>query len=145
MASLSAIRDGIKTVIKGQISTMNVYDTVADVTHLPAIIVGVDPKESADFTGAMGRGMDTWNILVYILVARGTDVVAAQEQLDQYLSGGGPKSVREALWNRPELALSDGTDLTVVGLEKYGGSFDTANIPCVGAILRTVVRTPGTA
>lgn len=140
MATLQAIRDGIKIVITGQVSGMQGYDTVPDVTHLPGFIVGVDPKESCDYTGAMARGMDVWNILVYVLVARGTDVRAAQEQLDSYI-----KQVRDALWNRDDLNLDDGTDLTVTGLEKYGGSFDTANIPCVGAVLRTVVRTPGTA
>lgn len=145
MATLQAIRDGIKMVTTGQISSLHGYDTVPDVTQLPAFVVGVDPKESCDFTGAMGRGMDTWNILIYILVARGSDVRAAQEQLDQYLTGGGSKSVREALWNRSDLGLNDGTDLTVTGLERYGGSFDTANIPCIGAIVRTIVRTPGTA
>ena len=144
MATLQAIRDGIANVIKGQIPSLHVYDTVPDATNFPAVIVQPDPKKSADLQGAFARGMDTWHVLIYVLVPRGTDVRAAQEKLDRFITGGGDRSVREALWNRPDLGLAE-TDLNAVGVEAYGGSFDTANTPCLGAILRTEVRTSGRA
>ncbi|WP_119728340.1 hypothetical protein [Thermomonospora amylolytica] len=143
MASLGQIRAGIKEVLSG-IGGLTIYDTVPDVTQTPAVVVV--PRE-ADFEGAMGRGLDTWTFNLFVLVARG-ETRLSQEALDEYVTGAGPKSIRAALFERDDLGLSDGTTAQVTGMPRdvpYGGGFESAGVQHIGACLRVVVRTPGTA
>lgn len=142
MATLAEIRLGIKQAIQDNIDGMHAYDDVMDVVQSPACVVQPDPKQTADFQEAMGRGHDKWYINVYILVAR-NDTKLAQQKLDAYVSGAGEKSVRQALWNE-DLGLP-GTVCSTMGLSGYGGSFDVASTNYVGAVLRLCVITPGTA
>jgi hypothetical protein len=144
VASLEAIRDGLKITLKANIANLHVYDTVPDVTNLPAIVVMPDPENTVDFTKAFQRGHDEWRINLFVLVPR-VDARAAQEQLDKFLAGSGPKSVRQVIYQHPEIGLSDGTDVTVTGAKGYGGNFDSANTSMVGVVMRLTVLTPGTA
>jgi hypothetical protein len=99
-------------------------------------------RETANFDGAMGRGMDTWRFDLFVLVQRG-EFSVAQKQLDEYLSGSGDKSIRQVFFNNADLGLGDGTDANVDGVRDYGGKFETARMQHVGAIVRLTVRTPG--
>jgi hypothetical protein len=144
LATLEEIRDGIKSTLKASLSNLHVYDTVPDVTNLPAVVVMPDPENTVDFATSFRRGHDEWHILLFILVPS-QDRRAAQDQLDRFLTGAGPKSVREVIYNNPGLGLIDGTDATVVGAKSYGGNFDSANTSMVGVILRLKVISPATA
>lgn len=145
MASLTEIRAALKTTIRSTIPDLNVYSEVSDVQLVPAVIV--TPGEpwggamTCDFNGAMGRGMDTWTLDLFVLVAR-ADGALAQKNLDQYLTGRGPKSIREVIFNHSDLGLPDGTDAHAEGIRAYGGRFETAGIQHVGAVVRITVRTP---
>lgn len=141
MATLSEIKDALDRTVENRIPGIKGYGDVTDVVQLPAMVV-MPARDTADFTGAMGRGMDTWNFDLYLLVARG-EVTVAQNLLDQYISGSGDKSIREVIWKNADLGLSDGTDAMVTRVMEYGGKFQTARIEHVGAIVRVVVRTPG--
>lgn len=147
MASLSEIRAALKATFKANIPNLNVYAEVSDVTQVPAVVVmPARPTTGAlvcDFNGAFGRGLDTWNLELYVLVAR-TDAVLAQQALDQYVTGAGPKSVRRILYENSDLGLADGTDAHAEGVSAYDGAFETAGIPHVGAIVRVTVRTSST-
>ncbi|MFJ4828396.1 hypothetical protein ACIP79_00420 [Streptomyces sp. NPDC088747] len=147
MASLTAIRAALKETFKANISNLNVYSEVSDVTQVPAIVVM--PSRPAvgglvcDFNGAFGRGLDTWHLELFILVAR-TEATLAQKALDQFVTGGGPKSIRRIIYENPTLGLSDGTDAHAEGVSAYDGSFDTAGVSHVGAVVRLTVRTSST-
>lgn len=137
MATLGEIRDFLKETVKSGVSGMHCYDTVGDATNLPAVVFVPAFKDTVDFQGSYGLGMHTWNINASLLVARGADLRAAQGQLDQYIG-----SVYEALRDEQ---MPDGTLITLVSLDGYGGAYDTANTPCIGAVFHLVIRTPGTA
>jgi hypothetical protein len=129
---MSQIRDAIKSTVS-QVG-LNVYDTVPDVSNSPAVVVL--PVE-IDFTKAMARGGDTYKFDLAVLVAR-TESRAAQEKLDQYITGAGPKSIREFLFHNSSLGLPD-VDCIVEKMRGYGGTFDTATTNFVGALLRLCV------
>ena len=140
MASLQSLRDGIKTTITSNISGLEVYDTVPDVAVTPAVVVV--PAEG-DFHIAMGRGTDRWEFDLYVLCQRAVSD-EGQNSLDDYVTGAGSSSIRQVIWNNKTLGLTD-IDAHVSGMTGYGGRFETAQIPHVGALLRLVVLTPGTA
>jgi hypothetical protein len=141
MASLSEIKDGLDHTVENRIPEIKGYGDVTDVVQLPAMVV-MPARDTGDFTGAMGRGMNVWKFDLYVLVARG-EVTVAQNKLDQFLDTSGPLSIPEAIWKGADLGLSDGTDAMAVGVAEYGGKFQTARIEHVGAIIKVVVRTPG--
>lgn len=147
MASLAEIRTALKETLRTAIPGLNVYAEVPDVTQLPAVVVlpaaTTATGLACDFNGAFGRGLDTWHLDVYVLVAR-SESVLAQQALDQYVTGTGPKSVRRIVYESPTLGLADGTDAHVEGIRLYGGEFMTANIQHVGAVVRLTVRTSST-
>lgn len=140
MATLSAIRDAVKTTITANISGVEVYDTVPDVAITPAVVVF--PAE-ADFTVAMGRGTDRWEFDLYVLCQRAV-ADEGQNALDAYVTGAGASSIRQVVFNNPTLGVAD-TDAHISQMRDYGGQFESAQIPHVGARLRLVVLTPGTA
>lgn len=140
MAALSAIRDGIRDTLLANIPGVEVYDTVPDVVITPAIVV---EPETADFFVAMGRGTDEWIFNLYVLCSRAV-ADEGQDQLDAYVTGAGTSSVRQVIFQNKTLGLT-GTDANVSGMSGYGGTFESASIPHIGAVLRLVVVTPGTA
>lgn len=148
MATLGAIRDALKTTLKTNISGLHVYDTVEDAVNYPAAVVMPDPsveRKTVEYGKSMGRGHYEWHLNIYLLVPRGTDVRAAQKQLDQYISGSGAKSVPNVLWVNSGLGLEDGTDCTATAASGYGGRFDVDNTSSVGACIHTTIISPGTA
>lgn len=147
MASLAEIRSALRTTLSEAIPRLNVYAEVPDVSQLPAVVVLPAAASvsglACDFNGAFGRGLDTWHLDLYILVAR-TEAVLAQKALDQYVTGTGAKSIRRIVYESPDLGLLDGTDAHAEGIHMYGGEFQTAKIPHVGAVVRLTVRTSST-
>ncbi len=147
MASLAEIREALRTTLKAAIPELNVYAQVPDVSQLPAaVVLPASPSTSGfvcDFNGAFGRGLDTWHLDLYVLVSRAESVLA-QQALDKYVTGSGPKSVRRIVYEVPDLGLTDGTDAHAEGIRNYGGEFSTAQVPHVGAVVRLTVRTSST-
>lgn len=139
MASVTEIRDAIKTTIGAAITSLHIYDTVPDSPELPALIV--QPTLS-DFHVAMGRGTDRWEFDLIVLVSWG-DSDLAQDQLDGYITGAGASSIRQAVFNARTLGLT-AVDATIAGLSEYGIK-TAAAIDHVGAVLRLVVHTSGTS
>jgi hypothetical protein len=146
MPTLTQIRRAIDNTVQNRIPTvgdipgLRGFNEVIDVVQLPAMVV-MPARDTADFTGAMGRGMDTWRFDLYILVQRGESTVA-QAALDQYVSGAGPRSLRQIFFEDNTLGgVVD--DASCEGVREYGGKFSTARIDHVGAIVRLIVRTSG--
>lgn len=90
--SITAVREGIKKNLQ-TITTMRVYDTIPDVIVPPCAVVG-----QLDFTfdASMARGLDTATCDVYVIVQRISER-AGQDKLDEYLAGGGSKSIKAAI------------------------------------------------
>lgn len=141
MATLAAIRDAIKTTLVSALGAgVEVYDNMPSSPVLPSVSV---VPVSADFVVAMGRGADTWEFDLIVLVPS-ADGIVGQELLDPYVSGAGSSSIRQAIFNARTLGLS-GTDAHVSAMTGYGGRWEAAGNPHVGASLRLEVTTIGTA
>jgi hypothetical protein len=140
MATLAAIRDAIKTTITDNVTGLRVHDTIPDVVNLPAVVV---VPRTADFDVAMGRGIDTWEFDLFVMVSKGS-TRAAQDALDAYVTGAGTSSIRQVIFTNRTLGLSN-TDAHVARLIGYDLTFEASNVDHVGAALRLIVHTPGTA
>lgn len=141
MAGLEAIRDAIKTTIETAITTLHCYDTVPDSANvLPAVVV---IPFSTDFEIAMGRGTDSYEIDLLVLVST-SDMDIQQDSLDAYVSGFGSSSIRQVIFNNKTLGLTS-TNAHVSEMLEYGMRFEAAGYPHIGARLRMKVHTPGTA
>jgi hypothetical protein len=141
VASLSNIRTALKKTIASYTdSTLFVYDTVADLVNLPAVIV--EPM-AADYTGAFARGMDVWDFNLYVLCSR-ADTSLGQKQLDAFVTGAGADSIPRALNDHADLGLRE-TDATVQRMVGYGGRFENSKVHLVGAVLQVRVITDGRA
>lgn len=138
MASLTAIRAAVKTTLEAAIPTLRVYDRVPGIALVPAAVV--EPV-SADFLVAMGRGTDTWDFNLYVLVSDSEETLG-QAHLDEYVSGAGAKSIRAAVFAARTLGLSS-TDAHISAMTSYGGQFESADIAHIGATLRLTVHTKG--
>lgn len=141
MSSLDVIRQALASTIQANVQTeLFAYADVNDVEHTPCIIV--EPA-NADFTETMARGTDCWWFNVFVLCSK-NDAVVGQSQLDGFVSGAGPDSIRGAVYSTANLGLGD-VDAMVMRMAGYGGSFVDAQIPLVGAILKVRVYTDGRA
>jgi hypothetical protein len=141
MPTLGEIRQAIDNTIQNNIPGLRGFNDVKDVIQVPAMVV-MPSRDTADFNGAFGRGMDIWRFDLYVLVARSESSVA-QGALDQYVSGSGSRSLRRVFYEHSTLGLDGVDDAHVEGIREYGGKFQTARIDHVGAIVRLTVRTSG--
>lgn len=138
MSTLTEIRAAIKTTLKAAIPELSVYDTVPEVNNVPAVII--EPHD-ADYASSMS--LDTeWQIDLFVLVSS-ADVRRAQKELDSYITGYGSNSIRQAIHDTPDLGLPD-TTAFIRRMHGYNGTYETAKLKYVGAILRMHVVT-GTA
>jgi hypothetical protein len=141
MASLKAIRAALRTTITGVVGAgVEVYARIPGQPVLPCVCVV--PNDS-DFLKAMARGTDTYIFDLVVLAPSGDNDVA-QDILDDYVTGAGDKSLRQAIFNNRTLGLSN-VDAHVSGMTDYGGSFEAVDVDHIGARLRLVVHTTGTA
>lgn len=139
MATIEEMRLALVSTVRAANPEMNAYAVVSDAIQVPAFIVGT-PK--ADFAVTMNRGADEWEFELYVLVGV-PELGIAQSNLDVYVSGSGPKSLREIIWNDPTLGgVVD--DSIVMTMDSYGGRYSVANIPHVGACLKIKIFTVGT-
>jgi len=115
MASLSSIRDGLKTRL-ATISGLSIFSFVPDSIEPPTAVVGV--MSSLEYDSTMARGSDTYSIPIYLYVSR-VDAQDAQETLDAYLNSSGSSSIKAQV-------ESDGTlggvadSVRVVEADNYG-------------------------
>lgn len=145
MSSIDVISNAMAATIVNAVGPIAVMPNIDSISGalLPAIMITPAPVDTADFTGAFGRGTDVWEFYIYVLVA-GTITGLAQQALNQYLSGAGDLSIRQALFNDSGIGLED-TQVVCTGVRGYGGKFKNVNIPMVGAILCVRAITDGTS
>lgn len=129
----------IRTAIKATVSQfgLQAYDRVPDVANTPACVVDIAQNPSIRFSTAMAMGGDQYHFDLLILVAN-TDSRNAQQVLDEYVTGRGPKSIREFLFSNSGLGLPD-VDCMPEKVIGYGGSPEVAGIRMIGAVMRVCV------
>lgn len=132
-SSLSDIRAALAKTMVGL--GLQVYPRIVDVVNGPAVVIDMAQKTSIEFTGAMAMGGDTYHFDFLILV-QNVDIINAQTILDQYVTGQGPKSIREAVFQGIGLEDVDGMALSV---SAYGSEPVVASIKMIGALMRVVV------
>jgi len=140
MASLAQIRTGLIDTIVAAVPSLFGYNQVPEVTNLPALVV---VPRTADFEVAMGRGADTYEFDVIVLVSRRDDRLA-QTDLDAYVTGAGSSSIRAAVFATPGLGLSN-VNAHVYRMENYGAEWNVGDLNHIGAALKVRVTTTGTA
>jgi hypothetical protein len=140
MSSLAKIKQALADTIEEHITSeeLNVFTYIPDLIQTPAVCIDVHMSK---FDGAMARGDDMWRFNLYIVVQRG-DAENSQSNLDDFLESAGPRSIREAIFNKPDLGLDD-CQAFVTGVHEYGGGYRDARIDVVGAVLRVDVHTDG--
>lgn len=114
MATISQVRDALKSVIEAAVADLQVYDTVPTQVNVPAAVVFPERGEPR----TLGQVRDTQQYRLQVVVARGSDRTA-QDALDGYLSYTGATSIRAALAATSGLGLS-GVRAWVAGWENYG-------------------------
>lgn len=138
MASLTEMRTAIAESIRSVNPEMHTYKAAVDVAQVPALVV--QPSES-NFAISLGAGIDEWMFDLYVLVGI-PDMGLAQDQLDLYIDGSGSKSIRKIIYGNPTLGdVVD--DSMVMAMKDYGGQWETAGIPHIGARLILKVLTIG--
>ena len=138
MATLSEIRDGLKTTV-GNISGIRCYDTVPDnAINFP---VAIFIPSAIEFDLAMQRGTDLYTFDMLVAVQR-ADSRTAQDKLDAFVTGSGSSSIRQIIYNNKSLGLSD-TDARVVNMSNYAADVSLNGIDGFGANLEIQVYTKG--
>lgn len=144
MASFSELRDAIIAVLDEALPDelgVSLYAKVADRVNLPAIVV--QPSE-ATFPFTMGRAQDEWQLDLVVMVPLG-DIEVAQDQLDAFLSGSGPTSIRQIFMRNKTLDRVDVQAAYVAGMSDYGSTFTMAGVDNLGCRLHVAVTTTGPA
>lgn len=142
MASLRSIRTGVKTTLEANLTGLNVHRTVPGSASGDIVVVRPSEDDTANFDVAMGRGADTWQFDLLVLVPAAV-LETAQDRLDDYITGAGTSSIRQVIFANRALGLSN-TDAHVSGASGYGAGYQLGNTTYVGATLRLVVHTKGT-
>jgi len=141
VASLEQIRDAVKTTIAHPvIDGMRCHATFGGVVNAPATVV---VPVTADFVVAMGRGADTWELDLVVVVPYG-DERTAQNKLDSYVTGAGASSIRQVIFANRTLGLAS-TDAHIARMSKYGELMTIGQVEYLTATLRLTVHTTGTA
>ena len=139
MASLSSVRDGLKTTIEN-VSALRVHDTIPDIINPPGVVISPDRIE---FATSMQRGFDEYNFDLLVLVSRASSR-SGQDELDSYITGSGSNSIRQVIFNNATLGLSE-TDAFVESMTGYNASYEANGRALIGANLSVKVITKGTA
>lgn len=116
MASLSAIRSGIKTNL-ATISGLRSSDFQPDNPSPPIAIVFPD---SISYDTAFARGLNTYQFVVSVISHRSSERTA-QSQLDAYVSSTGSQSIKRAIESDKTLG-GVANDVRVTDLRVYGST-----------------------
>lgn len=142
MATLTQIRTAAGSTIEANITGIKAHRTVPGSAAGDVVVVQPADDQVADFVVAMGRGTDTYQIDLLVLVPN-RDLQLAQDALDAYITGAGARSIRQVVFNNRDLGLAD-TDAHVSGAFGYGADHRLGNTDYLGATLRLTVHTKGT-
>ncbi len=138
MSTIGAVADALETTLEN-ISGLKVFSEAEDIATPPCAIIN---HSSTEFDESMQRGLDLINFEVFIVVQR-SNLRTALDNLQEYTTGSGSKSLRQVIFNNSTLGLSDTTARAV-----RIGSADNVNlngVDCLGATMEVQVYTKGSA
>ena len=138
MSTIGAVADALETTLEN-ISGLKVFSEAEDIATPPWAIIN---HPSTEFDESMQRGLDLINFEVFIVVQR-SNLRTALDNLQEYTTGSGSKSLRQVIFNNSTLGLSDTTARAV-----RIGSADNVNlngVDCLGATMEVQVYTKGSA
>jgi hypothetical protein len=114
MATITEIRNALATNL-GTISGLRTSALVPDNPNPPMAII---EPQSIQFDTSMGRGLDTLNFMVSVIVGRVSER-SGQNSLDSYCASSGSHSVKSAIESDRTLG-GKANDCRVTGLSSYG-------------------------
>ncbi len=123
-----------KTIADGLTVEIFEYAKVPDVNQVPALIV---KPLSAQYLVNFGTDA-TYEFDLYVLVAR-QEAEVSQDLLDQFVDLAGENSIPAIIRANPTLGL-DGLDVSITKMVGYGGAFENAKVPHMGAIFKCHVE-----
>jgi hypothetical protein len=146
MASLGECRDALANLLEGLPNLHGYARSPSAAPLLPAVIV---MPRRCGFGLAMGGGVRDSYDLDLVVVVQTADEALAQAALDPFLSGTGPRSIRQAIFlacasRGNGLGLAE-TRAAVTGWGAYGASFRFGTASYLGAVLACTVTTPALA
>lgn len=136
MATISAVRDALKSTLEAAVSGLRVHDTIPGDVYPPCAVV----LPESGLPNTIGRGLDTFQYRLRLVVSVASER-AGQDSLDAYLSSSGSSSIRAALHATPGLGLA-GTHARWAGWENYG-DIQWNETVYLGADVLIVVETRG--
>src|SRR5690606_13381142 len=113
MSSLAQIREGLADTVRTYVNQsgdmdLYCYPYVKGSVNLPCVLVmpggGGRDNKAGDFAMTMERGTEKWSFQLIVLCSR-SDEDSGQIQLDQLIDKAGDLSIRQAIWNTPDLGL----------------------------------------
>jgi len=134
-SSLTQVRAGFASTLSGL--GLQVYPNIVDVANSPAVVVDLAQTPTANYAVAFNQGSDEWFFDLFVFVAD-NDTANALAILDGYVTGKGPGSVRQVLFDNSSLGLSD-VDCMAISLRSYGITTKMNGIGFIGAIMRVIV------
>jgi hypothetical protein len=141
MASFGELREAIAAVLTVELPDVHVYARSPEDANLPAVVVQTVESE---FPLQAGAANDVWLFDLIVMASFG-DATVAQGQVDAYLSGSGPTSLRQIFMRHRQLDRADVMNAWVSGFSEYGSSFNMAAVDNIGCRVRLTVQTTGPA
>lgn len=145
MAELTSIRTAIKTTLETNIAGFHCYESFPENARVFPCAVVVPTR--TDYHVAMGRGTDTQEFTLLVLVSY-NELTVSQNNLNPLVSGSGPLSIRECIFNNRDLGVN-GWQATISSMFDYGIRFEQkfqgAAIDALGARMGLTVYTRGSS
>lgn len=114
MSTVAQIRQGIID----NLTTIYGLRASATVPESPTPPVAIVELNSGSYDTTFGRGLDSWQFTVTLIVGRADNRVA-QSQLDEYVASSGGRSVKQAIELNKTLG-GYANDCRVTNLNSYG-------------------------
>jgi len=150
MASLARIRAALGTHLE-KITKLSVSPGLTETMTIGdggGAVVGGPTNE--DYYAAMGRGLTTWNIPIYLLAST-KNYDAATALLDELVNPSGERSVPQMLWDYGRAAAGGlgvldannlvDLDIRSAQLTAYGVEFPNAGQPHIAAVITCEAHT----
>jgi hypothetical protein len=141
VATIGQIRQAVKDLLENTIDGVTVYRAMVEAASVPCVVIALAGDDTADFAVAMNKGTDRWHYDLHVMTAN-RDAEIGQDDLDPYIDGAGPKSIRAAVFANRTLGLAN-TDAWINGVSAYNASYESADLQHIGATLRLIVHTRG--
>ena len=114
MTTLSALRSGIATNL-ATISGLRTSATVPDDVNPPIAVVA---PQGITFDTSFGRGLDTYEFQVLVIVGRVDELPAPKTKLDAFCNPTGSQSIKTAIESDSTLS-GESNDLRVTEMRNY--------------------------